>query len=400
MTKIDWSRLEAPGKIIEVNPQGDRLQVMLDDCIFYPGGGGQPYDLGIISNDSFSGDVVEMIKENGNVTLIIAPIEGSLQAGDTLIQKVDEARRSELARMHSAEHLLFGCIHETLKEVNVVKVELEPGESTLFIKTKEDVDWERLVKIEVLVNEKIKADLPLTEHIVARDKAQETFPKARIRLDRIKAEELRVIEIDGFDFSACGGTHVRSTGDIKNVLITGFNAIGADQYEIRFTLDVMHALYQLAGIARQVSGVLGIEYDRVIERITGLLKTAEQQKEKLRTLQSQASVEPERIGIGDTTLLFHVFSDYEKKQLIEQANRLKADKTVVCLLNQTDKGTQVVVVCGDGVKKDAPAILAELNSRFGGRSGGRGDFAMGSVEKDDIESIKKTIQETLGGDTS
>lgn len=136
--------------------------VEFNDTIFYPGGGGQPCDTGIIKNNSFEGEVVEVYKENNNIIHTVKNKKGNLKVGDAVELVINKERREKLVRMHTGEHILFKSLEIILKDVTLNKIKLEEDESSLFVNTKE-VTWDKLFEAEDMVNKIIAEDRPMIE---------------------------------------------------------------------------------------------------------------------------------------------------------------------------------------------------------------------------------------------
>ncbi len=366
--------------------------VELDKTLFYPGGGGQPHDTGRIFSESFEGEVVEAYKDGKRVLLKVRPLKGELAQGEEVVQEINQERRRKLSRMHTGEHLLFQCILRTLKEASVEKVSLGTEESSLFLSTPKKLSWRELVKAEELANKKIQEGLNVAEHVVPRDKVKELFPEARTRLDRVKSEKIRVVEIGGFDYSACGGTHVSNTREIGSILITGYNSVGSGRYEVRFRVDALKELFSMAGALRMIEDALETERPRLVERAERLASEEKRLRNEVRRLQSLLQPEPEVIPSEKADVLFCSFENFEKKQLIEQANRLKKDRAVVCAMNKREeKGCEAIILAGEKTGIDAGELFKCLAKKLGGRGGGREGFAMGMLDTGDEEKIKKAI---------
>ncbi len=110
----------------------------------------------------------------------------------------------------------------------------------------------------------------------------EDYPELRIKLERIKNDSIRIIEIENFDWSACSGTHVNSTKEIGNLLVTRYNK-KRELYEIHYTVEPFNKLYDYAEIIRKLSDALEIDDGHIYRYIINLNKSAKEMKEKLRS---------------------------------------------------------------------------------------------------------------------
>ena len=212
--------------------------VVLDGTYFYPEGGGQPADHGVLEWDGGRADVVEVRKNHGDVRHYVENREGDLPApGDVVEGHVDEERRRNHRRMHTAQHVVSRVVLDDYGaetagnqiHADRSRIDFEPADFT-----EEDVR-----DIEQRANEAIERDLAVTKAERPRDEVEERVDEGRSLLDLIPdhVDPLRVVEVDGFDYCPCGGTHVDSLGDIGRVRITNRESKGEDTERIEFVLE-------------------------------------------------------------------------------------------------------------------------------------------------------------------
>ena len=364
--------------------------VEFDDTIFYPGGGGQPCDTGIIKNSSFFSEVIDVIKEKDKVIHKIIAKKGTLAAGDQVDLEVDKDRRIRLVKMHTGEHILFRSLELALGDIRLNKIDLGENESSLFIIT-EKLDWGTLLKAEGTANRIISEDRKIIEKEFTWDEI-ERMGKLRIKPERIRAEKVRVVEIQDFDWSACTGTHAHSTGFVANLLIIGFG-ISKEGWEIRFKADALQDLFALSGIAREASSYLQTDASSLISSITKLKDEAEIYKGKFRSLSYQALDNYKKENVGKIDFIYNITEDLEKKQLAVKAAELLKDNIVVCFINKTAGKATIMLSSAPGL--DMPQLLIKVLSRFGGKGGGRDNFASGSFEATHIEEVLAGIKSEL-----
>ncbi len=181
-------------------------KVYLDRTAFYPTSGGQPFDTGEIAGLK----VVDVVDEDHRIAHVLA-VPASLAAGVEVKGRLDWARRFDHMQQHTGQHLLSAVFAELFGH-KTVSVHFGAESSTLDIDT-ENLPHERLVRAERRANELVYENRPVT--VAFEDAAAaEGLRKATDR-----AGEIRIVSIGALDRSACGGTHVRSTGEIGTVLI-------------------------------------------------------------------------------------------------------------------------------------------------------------------------------------
>jgi alanyl-tRNA synthetase len=383
---------EEKSQVTKVEAKDGFLLVELNDTIFYPGGGGQPCDYGLLINDTFFGEVFEVYKEDEKIIHKAKIEKGELKAGDYVDLIVNKERRTKLIRMHTGEHILFKSLEHALGVVSLNKIDLGEEESSLFISAKE-VTWDKLFKAEELANKIIEEDRPIIEKEYPKTDAV-ILEKIRIKPERIKSDTVRVLEVKDFDWSACHGTHAKSTAYVGNIFITKFNQAKGG-YEIRFKTNVKKELFDYAKIARVSASLFENEVEKVPEFIKKLKEQTEQYKERFRKLSYELLDNYKTETHKGINLIYTISEEVEKKQLVDKSASLLKEKTIVCFVNKEEGRATVLLNVSKDLNINAPDLLNKILSKFNGKGGGRDTFAMGSVEEkyseELIEEIKKII---------
>ena len=211
--------------------------IVLDGTYFYPEGGGQPADHGVLHWDGGSADVTDVQKEHGAVRHYIDNQEGELpEDGDTVSGQIDEARRRALRRMHTAQHVLSKVVLDVFGaqtagnqiHADRSRIDFEPA----------DFDDADLETIETETNAALDRDLAVSKAERPREQVEEETPEGRTQLDLIPdhVDPLRVVEIEDFDICPCGGTHVDRLGEVGHISILDRTSKGADVERIEFEL--------------------------------------------------------------------------------------------------------------------------------------------------------------------
>lgn len=367
--------------------------VELDSTIFRPSGGGQPSDNGMMKNDGFCAEIVEAIKQGDKILHKIQIYNGQIKVGDYVELSLNEKRRSNLTRMHTGEHLFYKCLEKFVKDLSMIKVNIDEFESTIFVNSKE-ITWGMIFKAEDLANMIINENRKVTEHHYTKEEAAK-LEGVRIKIDRIKDQKVRVIEIEDFDFSACSGTHCHSTKEIGNLLVTRLNSSGNDSYEIRFKVDVINDLFELSQLARESIELVKSDKERLIATIKNLKENQESMKKQMRDLAKNAI---ETIGhevVKDIKFYAKEFENYEKEILIKKAGELAKEKAIIAFINKTEKAPQLLITVGKELEHDASLILKDITSKYGGKGGGKKDFAMGSFDIKHLSEIFNEIRKKI-----
>lgn len=211
--------------------------IVLDGTYFYPEGGGQPADRGMLDWDGGTASVVDVQKEHGEVRHYIEDLEGNLpEQGDQVTGRIDEERRQNIRRMHTAQHVLSKVVLDVFGaqtagnqiHTDRSRIDFEPA----------DFSDEDVAVIEERTNVALEQDLPVEKKQMPRAKAEEETPEGRGLLDLIPdhVDPLRMVKIGDLDLCPCGGTHVDRLSEVGHVRITNRTSKGADVDRIEFEL--------------------------------------------------------------------------------------------------------------------------------------------------------------------
>jgi misacylated tRNA(Ala) deacylase len=219
--------------------EGDAPLVILDRTTFYPGGGGQPSDRGVLlrSVDGRTWTVRAARKLDGEIAHELEPHpDGPPSVGDRLEVDVEWARRLALMRTHTALHALCGVVWRDYGAL-VTGGNMEPGSGRM------DFEFERMSgdlvdAIESTVNAELAAQRDVRVAVLPRDEAFAIPDLIRTKINLLPPgiEEIRTIEIVGLDLQADGGTHVANTREVGGIRVTGYESKGRINKRIRIEL--------------------------------------------------------------------------------------------------------------------------------------------------------------------
>lgn len=199
--------------------------VVLDRTAFYPGGGGQPYDRGALGSGDKRWPVKRMKRVKGQVVHVL---EGNSlpEVGDLVDGALDWDRRYRLMRTHTAMHVLCGVIWRDYG-ASVTGGNMEPLKGRMDFEF-ETMKAELVEAIEEAVNKEISAARPVTVDILPREEAFQIPDLIRTKINLLPQgiEEVRVVEIEGLDLQADGGTHVANTREVGPVRVVDYKSKG------------------------------------------------------------------------------------------------------------------------------------------------------------------------------
>jgi Ser-tRNA(Ala) deacylase AlaX len=236
MTKLlylDDSYLkECDAIILSVNGK----EIVLDQTIFYPRGGGQPSDTGkIISGSGLETKVVEVLKKDGKIIHVLERETHQLNPGDRVRCVLDWDRRYKLMRMHTAAHVLGSFMNRELG-VLITGNQLETDKAR-FDFNLEDFDRSKFDSVVGKANEALSLDVELKVYSLPREEAMKIPGVVKLAGALPPAiNELRIVEIPGFDIQADGGTHVKNLKEAGKIEILKLENKGKANRRIYFSL--------------------------------------------------------------------------------------------------------------------------------------------------------------------
>ncbi|HLI50780.1 MAG TPA: alanyl-tRNA editing protein [Thermomicrobiaceae bacterium] len=218
--------------------------ITLDRTAFYAGGGGQPNDVGKISDGEHTWQVTKVGKVDGEV---VHTLEGDElpEVGAKVHGVVDWDRRYKLMRTHTALHILCGVIFQEYgAQVTGANMDVDHARMDFEL---EDLNSERVAHIQTIINDKVQEDLPISWRTLPREEAFQIPDLIRTKINLLPAgiQEVRVLEIHGLDLQADGGTHVRNTREVGGIAITGTRSKG--RINKRLTIEVRDEPVETAG---------------------------------------------------------------------------------------------------------------------------------------------------------
>ena len=217
--------------VTEVREDG----VVLDRTAFYPGGGGQPNDVGTLAAGEQTWTVTKVGRKDGAV---VHQLEGGAPAvGDVVTGAIDWERRHQLMRTHTALHVLCGVIWRDFG-AQVTGGDMQP------LAARMDFEFEHMTagfaeEVEELVNREVDAGRPISTRILPRDEAMAIPDLIRTKINLLPPgiQEVRVVEIEGLDLQADGGTHLGNTRDVGRIRIVGHESKGRINKRLRVQIE-------------------------------------------------------------------------------------------------------------------------------------------------------------------
>jgi alanyl-tRNA synthetase len=371
---------EFDARVVRVDTRDGRSSVVFDRTAFYPSSGGQPFDTGSIDGRLRVIDVVD--DERGDVAHVVDIAAGVLTAGQNVHAVIDWPRRFDHMQQHTGQHVLSAAI-DRLFAVRTVSFHLGAESSTIDLSR--ELTRDELVSAEVEANRIVWENRSVSIRFASADEA------ARLPLRKESGREgtLRLIDVDQFDLSACGGTHVSRTGGIGVIAIGSTERFKGGQRVEFFCGTRAVAKFRamrdaLAGAVRIVS-VPPAELPDALEK---LLSDARERQRAIASLQLDlARYRAEELAASaeqlSTCRLAAAAVDADANGLKSLASAIVSRPGCVAVLVSTTTPALVVVARSHDVTVAANHVIAALTAKCGGRGGGKPDLAQaGGLQAD------------------
>jgi alanyl-tRNA synthetase len=361
--------------------------VILDQTAFYPRGGGQEPDTGDIEGVK----VVEVTKQ-ADVVVHKIEVGGRIPSEkQTVDGKVNARRRDLITKHHTATHILNSASRNTLgswvwqnsafKEENYGRLDIT-HHSTL---TKEEVK-----NIERTANKVIRENHPVMIRTYDRGDAEQQFSFRIYQGGVVPTSNVRIVNINGWDIEACGGTHVKSSGEIGLVKIFKSERIQDGVVRLEFVAGEAAVSYmqQLDSQLASIAQTLGSSREKIIESFDKAMEEAESAKKKLRTILKVVSPQIAKSISNQAKKLnsgVHMYATYDEEldeeyhiAIGEKAIELDSHLVYLALISK-GQGIRVIIFVGETArnKVKAGAIAKQISNKLGGSGGGDSRFGQG-----------------------
>jgi alanyl-tRNA synthetase len=358
---------------------GDVLLVALAETAFYPAAGGQPSDTGQLGGFEV-GDVRE---EDGEVWHLLTPPGGrgdattpaAPQVGARMRGVIDWERRFDHMQQHTGQHLLSQAF---LQALGAQTVAVHMGQSCTLDLSVPSVTDDQVVQVERLANTIVIEN----RRVLIREVEPDEAAFLGLRRPPKQAGRLRIVEVEGFDRSACGGTHVRASGEVGPIVIRGWERYkGGVRIEFLCGWRTLRDYRWTRGLVRSLAGQLTTgerELDAAVARLRDRTRDLERELSEARSrlLDLEAA---EMIGAAterSPLVVAAVFTGRPADELRALARAVTA-RTESLVIFAAEPDRRLLVARSPGMVLDAAAILREALAQFGGRGGGKPEAAEG-----------------------
>jgi alanyl-tRNA synthetase len=370
---------EFQARLIRTSPEAGSVRVFLDRTAFYPESGGQPADQGTLAGIA----VLDVVEEGGEVAHLLTESPST----EVVQGSIDWRRRFDHMQQHTGQHVLSAAF-EKAGGYKTVSFHLGTETSTIDLDS-DRVGAKQIEETEELANKIVFENRPV--QISFRSVAEANHMD--LRKPTFREGDIRVVEVEGFDLSACGGTHVSRTGAIGLISIR----------KVDTSKGLTRVAFMCGGRAlRRARRDFAILSEAAHQFSTGLENVPEliaKQAEELRDagrlrnklLEDLAELEalelwrsaPERNGSRVVRRL-HAAEDGKRAKML--AHAVAKHASAIALLGVRGKPAGLFFAQSPGGKANLAEVLKQTLARFGGKGGGAHDFAQGGgLSEDQLE---------------
>ena len=388
----------------KVDAIDDEGEIMLDETNFYAESGGQVADTGVIENDNMSAKVANVIKAPNKQHLhSVKVMFGEIKVGDSVVARIDEYRRTLIARNHSSVHLLQQALTEVLgdhiaQHGSYVTDEYSHFDFNHFNK----MSAEEIAEVERKVNNYIAQAIKEETFILPIEEAKKMGAKALF--DDKYGDTVRVVTFGDVSKEFCGGTHVTNTSDIGIFVIEYEESIaaGVRRIQARTSIGAYELLKKRENILNQSRDLLNIGS---INDVPNKIKALQNDKDALRKENevlnqklanaTSGALQGKFVSKDGLDILIEFLKGERRESLLKIIDTLKANKDnyLIALIGEENGGYPITVAASKLANEKgylAGKLVKDIATLLGGSGGGRPDFASGAGKDiSKLEEVKK-----------
>ena len=387
---LDAHLTRFPAVVVDRLVSGERTALILDQTAFYPTGGGQPSDQGRLGSHRVT--AVEIDDQDRILHWLEGPT--SPVPGELLEGEIDWSRRREMMQQHTAQHILSQAFFQLFgAETAGFRITDRSTEIDLAIDAPPDRVQEMIREAEELANTIVFENRPIRLHQLSPEEAS----RLPLRRESFVTDCVRVVEIADFDWSPCGGTHAKSTGEVGLIvvraserakrmlrvhLLAGVRALA----DYRISNEINEALARRLSVGRE-------ELDAALDRLQSESKSLLRRNRELGQIAAEVESSQLLAAATDSSerprVIVRVFEQRDFEELKLLAHHLVAHpRTLALLASREDSTARLVFARSADLETDVGQLMRQATSILGGRGGGRPDFAQGGGTYSDLlESI-------------
>lgn len=371
---------EFEAKVLSCNPlcsderSEAKYQAVLDRTAFFPEGGGQSSDTGVLCIGEQRVQVLDVQEKDG---IVLHDISAFVEPGTMVQGKLDFQERFSKMQQHTGEHIVSGIVH---KHFGYKNVGFHLGKDEVTMDYDGPLTQEELRKIEYEANQAVAENIPIQVLYPSKEELEHIFYRSKIEIQG----QVRIVQIPGYDSCACCAPHVKTTGSVGIIKL-----VGAIHYKGGMRLSMLCGFRALADYNQKeesvvtISNRLSAKQEQVVQAVKRLEEEIAFQKEKVKKLQERyvagcledAEEQCRRQPGGNILLFVEELDAIAMRNFVNDAMKLTEGCCGVFVGNDVDGWRYVLGSLGQDIR----AIGKELNQEFHGKGGGKPPMIQGSL---------------------
>ena len=338
--------------------------IRLNENYFYPEGGGQPPDHGVISTETSKSSVIDVQEIDNEVWLKLNKNE--FQPNEIISAKIDKSRRINLSRNHTSQHLISAIFMEDF-EYDTVKATIDLKSSEIEFDKK--LNWDILEKGINKVNSHILQSHPINSKFFDK----ENISDLKLRGNILDLHSIyRIVEIKDVDLNPCGGTHVENTSDIQIVAVrklenNKLKFISGHDAEAYLTKQTK-LIYKISNLIKTSPKSIFQELERIYTNNINMKKELLKNKHDILNLQLRNTVSK---NINHFNLIYSFVNKIERSIILSNYGEINPDKIILI----EDQNSTYLIITGS---QNLTLEISQYLKNNGLKGGGQGNFVMGN----------------------
>jgi alanyl-tRNA synthetase len=400
-TKLFWEDAylaQFTARVADTWLQDGHRVVVLDQSAFYPTGGGQPCDTGSIN----SARVVDVEMTDDEQILHRLDSDVSFTVGEEVSCEIDWDRRLEMIQQHTGQHILSQAFFQLFgAETKGFRITDRTTEIDLTLEAHPDEIEQAINRAEELANRVVFDNREVRIHNVTPEEAA----KLPLRKESFVADCVRVVEISAYDWSPCGGTHAKRTGEVGLIAVRSWER-AKKMTRVQFVCGQRALLdYRIANrTADAIARRFTVGREEAEASVARLFDENKRLSRRVRELAGMAARVEARelieaaVAFDGLRIISRIFEERDFEELKLLAHRLVDPDGVVALLATKEGGmARLVFARSANVAADMNALMKAACEKLGGRGGGKPDFAQGGGSKiDELTSALEAVRAMVG----
>jgi alanyl-tRNA synthetase len=387
-------------RIVDVLDREGQLGLILEETYFFPEGGGQPSDRGLIA----SHQVIDVQEAGDQVIHFLerdAMSDAELGKGMVVSCAIDKEYRVHNMRIHTACHLLFGAARRMFADVNYAGFNI--GElGSLYLETEQPITAPRLREIQALANECVVENRPITAYWIDSQDAASLDELAYST--ELPGEQIRIIEIEDWDVAACSGTHLHHTVEVGPIKVVAREIHKKNVTRIDYTVGkaAVAAMTEDERIVAETAASLGTSKDQlgqVVRKMATDLQDSQKSLRKLGELLVGYRIEEllqQGETIGGVRLIIDIEETLDSKSLRMMVARIvsERDSVVAAIIGVQDR-LGIIAGCSQDVGINLVEPVVRVAKKYGGGGGGKPSFVNAGGISGSVDTVRSELETAL-----